>query len=227
MSVIISTCPHCFKENVAFKSVGEYRLSLKIKELPEFPFLFNVSFVCGNCEGGLTAEVGMFAMEEAPSPHLYSSGLSFSDSYVVVNTYPKPSPIIFPDYLPDNVLKALSGAYICLRSHLPCSTKDTRPWDLAAMGCRKVLEISCKTLDPDFSGNLEKRINNLADQHIITRQLAEWAHAIRIDGNFAAHELDSVDESFAKELFNFTEIFLMYVFTLPGMLAARRAQKPG
>lgn len=221
MSVIIATCPHCFKENVAFRSVGEHRLT----DQKPLPFLFTVFFVCGNCEGGMAAKVGQFQTPQ--SPHQYPTGLELNEKYLIMDRYPLPAPITLPEYLPDNIRTVFKGAADNLRIHSTGPKGEDRcVWDGAAMLCRKALEMSCKILGPDFSGGLEKRINMLAERSLITRQLAEWAHEIRIDGNFAAHELEPVTEAFAKELFNFTEIFLMYVFTLPGMLAARRFQKP-
>lgn len=55
--------------------------------------------------------------------------------------------------------------------------------------------------------------------------MQEWAHAIRLDGNEAAHEEEPFDKETCEALKSFTELFLMYAFTLPGMLAERSAKK--
>jgi hypothetical protein len=92
------------------------------------------------------------------------------------------------------------------------------------MMARKALESSTSTLDPSFTRDdkLFKRINNLAAAHKITPGLQEWAHAIRDTGNDAAH--DDFTEEQAKEICAFTKTFLEFVFTLPGKLAARKAE---
>jgi hypothetical protein len=66
----------------------------------------------------------------------------------------------------------------------------------------------------------------MRDQGFITKDLAEWAHEIREVGNDAVHKSTPFSEKDAKDIAKFTEIFLMYVFTLPGMLAERRKKTP-
>jgi hypothetical protein len=53
--------------------------------------------------------------------------------------------------------------------------------------------------------------------------MKEWAHEIRLLGNDAAHEEDPFTPPEAESLQAFTQLFLTYAFTLPGMLAARKA----
>ena len=52
--------------------------------------------------------------------------------------------------------------------------------------------------------------------------MKDWAHAVRLDGNDAVHEEQPFGEDDAKQLASFTEIFLLYAFTLPGMLEVRK-----
>ncbi|KKC66850.1 hypothetical protein WR33_22650 [Vibrio parahaemolyticus] len=87
---------------------------------------------------------------------------------------------------------------------------------------RKALEVAAKTLDPDGSGSLYRRIEKLYDDNVITVSLKDWAHIIREDGNVAAHEIDPVDEKHAQELIDFCELFLMYTFTMPQMIADKK-----
>ena len=88
---------------------------------------------------------------------------------------------------------------------------------------RKSLDIGLKRINPAGKGSLEKRIDNLPESTGITAAMKEWAHQIRHLGNDAAHEDDPFSPEEANALQSFTELFLTYAFTLPGMLAARRA----
>ncbi len=95
------------------------------------------------------------------------------------------------------------------------------------MMSRKVLEIAVKTLNPSGSGKLYKRIEQLYDLGKITDDLKDWAHIIRDDGNEAAHEEEPVSPEFADELFFFVKLFLMYTFTMPGMVQEKKGANEG
>ena len=68
---------------------------------------------------------------------------------------------------------------------------------------------------------LFKRINTLEERRLITPAMKEWAHKIRLDGNEATHEEDEdFSSEQAKLMKEFTELFLIYSFTLPARIAA-------
>lgn len=146
-------------------------------------------------------------------PHQYEGGLESTDFFTITNVYPKQKPVIIPDHLPDNI------AALYLQA-----AKNLKPdmWDSAAMMGRRVLEVALKKLKPDLNGSLYQRIEILAQKSIITQDMKNWAHEVRLDGNQAAHEEKLIHETAAKELMAFVELFLMYTFTLPGMLKIRR-----
>jgi hypothetical protein len=203
MSILGATCPHCHKENVAFQSIAEVNWTIEST-------MFTVFFKCASCYKGLTATIQMRAQ---PTPHKYDGDIQNSSSHPIIDTYPKPPTIEAPLYIPDNI-----------RNFYLQTVKSFRhqSWDASAIMSRKVIEATAKHLDPKFSGNLKQRIDNLAAQHIITESMKDWAHEIRLEANVAAHEVEEFDEKSAKDLLNFSEPFLMYVFTLPGMLEERR-----
>ena len=88
---------------------------------------------------------------------------------------------------------------------------------------RKALDVATKVLEPDPEiGKLFHRIEALARDGRITSDMKDWAHEIRDVGNDAVHEAEPFSEKDTKDLQRFTELFLMYAFTLPGMLAERR-----
>ncbi|MEX5486752.1 DUF4145 domain-containing protein [Proteus mirabilis] len=48
--------------------------------------------------------------------------------------------------------------------------------------------------------------------------MKDWAHIVRIDSNGAIHSDEEFTKEEAKQILGFTEVFLMYSFTLPAMI---------
>ena len=122
-----------------------------------------------------------------------------------------------PADVPDNVTSFyLQGTDNLARKH----------YDAAGTMFRKSLDTALKRLDPSGKGTLQQRIDNLPAAVAITPAMKEWAHQIRELGNDAAHDEDPFTEQEASTLQAFTELFLTYTFTLPGMVAARKSPPP-
>ena len=94
---------------------------------------------------------------------------------------------------------------------------------------RKTLETALKQKFPDneekASKSLNQRIREAAKQQKLTPDLTAWAHEIRIGGNDAVHEEKPFSEQEAQELRGFTELVLLYLFTLPKMLERARNRR--
>lgn len=88
--------------------------------------------------------------------------------------------------------------------------------------CRSVLEMSVRRLGAS-GRDLRGRIDHLREMGQITQGIAEWAHATRLAGNEAVHELGGTAAE-AKELVEFVRQFLDVAFTLPATIAARKAE---
>jgi len=190
--------------------MSEYQLSFQTK--------WCVLFACNACQ------LGIIAVYEGPptrqtSPHAFPTDPADpfnGNGQRLVAVYPYASASEAPAHVPDNIRRFyLQGADNVRRGN----------WDAAGTMFRKAVDIATKVLDPDgvTSGTLEKRIDRLATKGAITNDLQDWAHEIRALGNDAAHEEEPFEEDEAKTLYSFAELFLTYVFTLPGTLAARRA----
>lgn len=92
---------------------------------------------------------------------------------------------------------------------------------------RSALDIATKSLEgvPEKQ-TFYKRLIWLRDQGRITEEMKTWADQVRIEGNDALHDPEDFEESDAKPLRLFTEMFLRYVFELPGEVAAFKAASP-
>ena len=95
--------------------------------------------------------------------------------------------------------------------------------------CRKCIEATCKTLGAQ-GRDLNGRLQNLFDAGHIDSRLLNWAHEIRLIGNEAAHDPDiKVTKRDARDVLDFTESILIYVFSLTSRFEkfrARRAKEP-
>jgi hypothetical protein len=71
---------------------------------------------------------------------------------------------------------------------------------------------------------LEEQIDWLAENEVITQQMKQVAHQLRMGGNAGAHPgkdgLNDVSERDAGDLLTFLDDFMRYVYEIPGRLAA-------
>lgn len=74
-------------------------------------------------------------------------------------------------------------------------------------------------------GNLNSRINKAASEHLITAEMAEWAHEIRLDANDQRHSDDNAplpDEADAQKVIEFALALGQFLFVLPARVARGR-----
>jgi len=202
MGKITRNCPHCHTQHVSFSAYAE-------KQKPD-ERVFVGAFHCDKCYGGYIVEA------VCESSNFFTNTNGNIETHPLIHfrkEYPLPQSVEAPSNLPNNI----ENFYLQAAHALNAGSHDA-----SAMMCRKVLEVAVKKLQPGGAGNLYQRIEALAETNLITEELKDWAHIIRDDGNEAAHEEDPVTSDFARELLSFAEMFLMYTFTMPGMVAERR-----
>ncbi|MGD0634098.1 MAG: DUF4145 domain-containing protein [Beijerinckiaceae bacterium] len=188
-------CPFCFSERAAFTSRAGVRTA-------NGAALF---MQCGVCQSAVIldahhADALDWALSHSPNVPTY------------FNVWPQKIKLKSPDHSPQNVSGYfMQGIDSLARKNL----------DAAGVMFRKALDAGLKKLHPEGKGSLEKRIDSLPVETGVTPAMKAWAHSIRRLGNDAAHEEEPFSEEEAKDLKSFTELFLTYAFTLPGMLAER------
>ncbi len=141
------------------------------------------------------------------------NGNTDATGYRVMHTWPEGRPISCPAHTPERP----KNLYV-----QGVDNQRRQNWDAAGMAFRTCLDQALRWLHPDGKGTLAHRIDCLPAEVGVTPSMKQWAHQIRTLGNEAAHEDEPFDEASTKDLQSFAEVFLMYAFTLPGMLAARR-----
>ncbi|MBT0318589.1 DUF4145 domain-containing protein [Morganella morganii subsp. morganii] len=211
-----ATCPHCLRENAVLQAFGENKKS-------NIPFCYDVAFTCRSCSGSGIAIVcskdsnpPFYTINQSPSDLILHLDLEERSRFSLIEIIPE----IKPHSAPDNTPERAAKFFIESKDDFQRGRYET-----CVMNCRKVIDIATKVLMGDEAGNeqLSKRISMLHGKGKITEQMKDWAHIVRIDSNGAVHS----DEEFTKEeteqILGFTEVFLMYSFTLPAMIEKRRS----
>ncbi|MCC5860248.1 MAG: DUF4145 domain-containing protein [Ectothiorhodospiraceae bacterium] len=78
------------------------------------------------------------------------------------------------------------------------------------------------------SGSLYERIEKAQSDHLITAEMAAWAHEVRLDANDQRHaDEDGVlpDEAVAEKTISFARALAEYLFVLPGRVQKGRQRK--
>lgn len=204
MGIIPLYCPHegCRLENAAYV--------VKSFNRPD-PVVYECFSVCPGCGRSVIAVLNVPATIDpvnhggnlldtiAPAPRLHA-------------VFPFVASVDTPDHVPPELHRFYEQAFDSLQRG---------NWDAASMMYRKTLERALKHLHPDGKGMLAQRIRELPDDLGVTDSMKEWAGEIKDIGNEAAHD-DAETQEDAEAIYNFTNMFLRYTFTMPGMLKDRR-----
>lgn len=120
--------------------------------------------------------------------------------------------------VPDSIGRSLVQAY---RSF------STSSYDACAVMCRRSLEALCRAQGAQGKG-LASRLAVLKANGRIDTRLLDWAHGVRLVGNQGAHDADTaVSAEDARDILEFTEAVLMFVFTLDAKFQSFQARRKG
>lgn len=201
------TCPHCLKENAVMKFAKQMHLAQGA---------YSLVFQCQSCFKLLIAEVRSDlngGPENAAQNSAYPLVVNSHRNINIISTYPKTYEIAAPAHTPLRAAKFLIEA----------KEDFTRGrFETSAMNCRKVIDISTKELHLGSEDKLVRRISALRETGLITQEMADWAHIVRIDTNGAIHSDEEFESEEVDQLLKFTEVFLTYAFTLPALVKEKR-----
>ena len=80
------------------------------------------------------------------------------------------------------------------------------------------------------TGSLNARIEAAAAQHLITPEMAAWAHEIRLDANDQRHadeEADLPSQADAEKVIAFATALAQFLYVLPARVERGRKSSPG
>jgi hypothetical protein len=93
------------------------------------------------------------------------------------------------------------------------SAFKAKAYTASAIMCRKTLEGIC-SVHGIQAKSLASAIKEMKSKGIIESRLFEWAEALRISGNEAAHDVETtISAQDANDIVEFTDALLEYVFT--------------
>jgi len=210
--VFCPTCNILVEAKVIARGFGEYR-SNAVNPLDEVDAEYNSDHysvaLCRRCNGP-------FLVREA----LYGVPGEFETVTEEAVLYPVSAGSKL-EGLPDSIARSVDQAY---RSY------STSSYDACALMCRRALEALCLTFSAN-GNNLALRLADLKANKRIDERLLNWAHGVRLVGNEAAHDVEAaVTADDARDILEFTEALLMYVFTLDTKFRSfteRRKGRPG
>jgi hypothetical protein len=81
---------------------------------------------------------------------------------------------------------------------------------------------------PDKDGSLNSRIKAAAEDHLITSEMAEWAHEVRLEANDQRHadELATLPSRVdAQRVLEFAQALAQFMYVLPARVEAGRKSK--
>jgi len=223
MNIISHNCPRCHTKSSAF----DLHVSIRRKDInyrPSTYIGFDTLGQCKVCKKGVIFGYEIYQGNWTKIDYQTPDSLSYEPKDALFDLkyiIPETSNSSVPQFTPDPI----NGFYVQATQNM-----NNDAWDSAGAMCRKVLDVGTKLLartnDIDLNkqqtNNLAARILRLHEVGKLTDELRDWAQKIKNDGNFASHDEDPFSQTQAEELFNFTQIFLTYTFTLPGMLASKR-----
>ncbi|PRG01753.1 hypothetical protein C6Q17_34995 [Burkholderia contaminans] len=206
MATFAIKCPHCFRDNTSFTVVTTCPHPRPDKNgfRPVETFA-----VCNACHRGVCSTIRIMEPHINPNLKDVPGTLQHNDYMRIEGWLPPPPAPDIPDHLPDPVYRAFSEAE---------SLKIAGFRGPAGNAYRRALEAAIKSVAPTLTKSLYSRIEELTKQSLLTPSMRDFAHRIRTLGNEASHETPLVEDDEIDDLAIFTKLFLMYQFTLPGML---------
>lgn len=209
MAILVHKCPHCLSEHMSLEI-----LAYSSGKIPHFQMVY---LKCPKCLLPSSAELHW---KESGSPNTSYLGMKCDPTdygWKLRMIWPKaPEPEI-PRHLPPEIERT----YLQAERNLQISGNE----EAAGIMYRKSLDVGLKRIDTKLTGTLAKKIKSLAETGKLTSDLAEWSNGIRSLGNEAAHEVAPFSRDDLKELRNFTEMVLRYLFSLPNAIKLRRGEK--
>lgn len=204
MATLSAPCPHCNHDKSLFESVwNSYPKDGKAQ----------VYLTCIHCGKGIGIIAEM--RRSAAQPSEYRGNIE--DFYKITSFWPLPRMANAPEYTPKPVAtRFLDGEDAFSRGR----------WTSAVAMYRSALDIATKGMpDVPMGKTFFERLQWLHREGKITQDIKDWADQVRVEGNGALHDPEEFSEGDATTLRFFTEMFLRYVFELPGKVQAFQSQK--
>ena len=216
MAILTTECPHSnCRANPVPLNVIRCRQSRDLSSVTCFAF-------CPKCDqpvslilepGKNATAIGEWFMT---SPATQNIDLLESSGWIIRSIYPPKSEREAPEHTPTEIARIFKQAQ---------SAHRRDELEAAAFLYGKAIEASIKRLGPELKGSLAKRIDELVAKLALPESASKWAHEVRIVRNDAVHEVSEPSNEDVNEIAEFTEAFLMFVFTMTTKYEKRKSRK--
>lgn len=204
---LIDICPHCgAKSHIEMQWSGSHTLANRDAE-------FYVIFRCKPCRR-LILKTFLLSQNE------YSREEDFK-----MNGWDERFPTVVDDQLSNEELAFINPQVLLdYKEALKCMSIGA---DKAACSMfRRALQSSLVILGASPKDDLIKQINSLQS---LPKDIKDWAHQIRIFGNWGAHpdkdQLKNVESDDTEEVHDFVAKFFMYTFVMPEKVKLSRIRR--
>ena len=211
-TILVAMCPNCSAQHMRFTLRGYY-----FRADDNFPGWWSL----WSCEACRRPIISFLEHREGNVKKVPSDVKgNIMDEFFVGDVLPEQGrPTELPDHVPENILEVYREAL--------ANFSDSR-WTSSGMMFRKTLEMTTLGLKPNDAkfrkAGLARRIDILVSEGHMPDSMQGLAHEIRLSGNIAAHE-ETYSETEANQLRDFSQLFLVYMFTLPADIQAARAHR--
>ncbi len=213
MPVLRLDCPHCPTNQVAFEVAWNGPANANRHDG------WYVTALCGSCRAPITTHLKNKNPNDTSSP-LNHGAVLLNDLatpiFEIQAAWPVRSAPDAPPHTPESVKRRFMEAEKAYQQH---------SWNAAVAMYRSALDIATKAIPGVPTGEtFYNRLIWLHDNHKITPDMKAWADHVRIEGNEALHDPEDFTQDDATPLRLFSEMFLRYIFELPGEVRAFRGE---
>ena len=181
------------------------------------------SYVCGYCGNSLASEkgfVGECLVEGFPSGNskIYICHYCHQPTYFDILDNQTPG-FAYGNPVNDISESSIEGLYNEARKCVSCGS-----YTGAVLCCRKLLMHIAVSKGAKVGLSFLEYINYLSDKGFIPPDGKEWVGHIREKGNEANHEIVLMKPDDAKELIDFIEMLLKFIFEFPGRMKKKKGK---
>lgn len=208
MGVLVMNCPYenCSATHASFVVEAVYQGPNE-----DGKFIKWLTLSCPACHQAVLAKCRSSLNYD---PIKLQAPITSAGSTRVLQTLPPPHATSAPDFVDPNVARTFERVNGAIKR----GEAET-----AGMLLRKMLDGVLSNRFPHTGdGMLGKKMSKLVPNLDLPASMVNWAQEIKEFGNEAAHESHEPDMVQIKELRDFAELLLTYVYTLPHRLAEMR-----
>jgi len=204
MEVWRLVCPFCGEK-------GNFSLSNHAqKKKPNSSKCLNFDlYMCHNCSGYVQV--------------LWSAGEFASGMHGLYNFKVQPWPVSGKPEPSENWPDGVNRFWV--QAHNSLTNEN---WDAANLMARSALQFIVREKGAK-KGRLNEQIEDLGSKGVLHPMMKEWAHEVRLLANESAHpevaEAPTVTSNDAKDIVNFLDLLLLYLYDLPKQISDYRKRR--